>query len=183
MSRYIAFLRAINVGGHIVKMEQLRALFEGMGFANVETFIASGNVIFETRSKDTSLVERKIESQLQKSLGYEVVTFIRTDREVEAISTYRAFSEQQIQSAAAFSVGFLAKPLEKVQRDALAAAQTEMDDFHYHSREVYWLSKVRQGESKFSLVALEKVLKARATFRGLKTIERLAAKYSVRGIE
>lgn len=177
MSRYIAFLRAINVGGHIVKMDQLRVLFEAIGLADVETFIASGNVIFETRSKDTSLLERKIEVHLQKSLGYEVATFIRTDREVEAISNYRAFSEQQIQSAGAFCVGFLTKPLEKVQREALVAAQTEMDDFHYHGREVYWLSKVRQGESKFSLVALEKVLKAKATFRGFKTIEKLAAKY------
>ena len=50
MSRYIAFLKAINVGGHNVKMDQLRKIFESMQFKNVETFIASGNVIFETES-------------------------------------------------------------------------------------------------------------------------------------
>ena len=52
MPRYVAFLRAINVGGHVVKMERLRALFEDLGFAKVETLIASGNVIFETRAED-----------------------------------------------------------------------------------------------------------------------------------
>ena len=61
MARYAAFLRAINVGGHVVKMEVLRAAFEDLGFAGVETFIASGNVIFETRAKDLVAVERKIE--------------------------------------------------------------------------------------------------------------------------
>ncbi len=46
MPTYVAFLRAINVGGHNVKMEVLRALFEAQGYADVATFIASGNVIF-----------------------------------------------------------------------------------------------------------------------------------------
>ena len=49
MPRYITFLRAINVGGHTVKMDRLREIFESLGFANVETFIASGNVVFERR--------------------------------------------------------------------------------------------------------------------------------------
>jgi uncharacterized protein (DUF1697 family) len=47
MNKHIAFLRAINVGGHTVKMDTLRQLFESLGFTNVETFLASGNVIFE----------------------------------------------------------------------------------------------------------------------------------------
>ena len=52
MPKYIAFLRAINVGGHIVKMDQLRKLFEELQFEHVEKFIASGNVIFDTKSKN-----------------------------------------------------------------------------------------------------------------------------------
>ena len=51
MTKYIAFLKAINVGGHNVKMDHLKRLFVKMDFKNVETFIASGNVIFETKSK------------------------------------------------------------------------------------------------------------------------------------
>jgi uncharacterized protein (DUF1697 family) len=78
MSGYIAFLRAINVGGHTVKMETLRSLFETFGFSEVETFLASGNVIFESPEQDRTALESMIASGLQKALGYEVATFIRT---------------------------------------------------------------------------------------------------------
>lgn len=57
MQRYIAFLRAINVGGHTVKMDRLREIFEALGFSNVETFIASGNVVFETTARDPAALE------------------------------------------------------------------------------------------------------------------------------
>ena len=59
MTRLIAFLRAINVGGHTVKMDHLRQLFESLGFSGVETFIASGNVVFETNARNTGRWKRK----------------------------------------------------------------------------------------------------------------------------
>ena len=78
MPRYVAFLRAINVGGHVVKMDDLRRRFAQLGFTEVETFIASGNVIFSSPSRDAAALEKKIERQLEKSFGYEVKTFVRT---------------------------------------------------------------------------------------------------------
>src|SRR5262249_4837424 len=89
--RLIAFLRAINVGGNTVKMEQLRSLFEALGLSNVETFIASGNVIFEAPTTNPRSLERQIERHLQQSLGYEVATFIRSATELEAIAQYKPF--------------------------------------------------------------------------------------------
>jgi Protein of unknown function (DUF1697) len=86
MPRFVAFLRAINVGGRNVTMAALRAQFEALGFSNVETFIASGNVIFEAASRDSAALHRKIEAHLAKSLGHEVSTFVRTD----ATSTSRS---------------------------------------------------------------------------------------------
>jgi uncharacterized protein (DUF1697 family) len=68
MPRYIAFLRAINVGGHTVKMDVLRQHFAALGFSNVETFIASGNVVFETTAKNTRTLEQKIEKHLRAAL-------------------------------------------------------------------------------------------------------------------
>ena len=78
MTVYIAFLRAINVGGRTVKMDRLRGLFEHLGYADVETFIASGNVIFQSPAEDTRALEQQIEAHLAASLGYEVATFVRT---------------------------------------------------------------------------------------------------------
>ena len=68
--KYAAFLRAINVGGHIVKMDRLRTLFEAAGFRGAETFIASGNVVFESSRKSAGDLERAIETHLKKALGY-----------------------------------------------------------------------------------------------------------------
>jgi len=89
MPRFVALLRAINVGGHVVKMDRLRKIFESLGFSNVETFIASGNVVFESPATNPQTLEKQIESQLQKSLGYEVVTFIRSGSELAAIANYK----------------------------------------------------------------------------------------------
>ena len=91
MPKYIAFLRAINVGGHTVKMDHLSKLFEGLGFSSVETFIASGNVIFDTTAKNTATLEKKIAEHLEKSLGYPVDTFLRTIQEVGEIEKRSPF--------------------------------------------------------------------------------------------
>jgi len=107
MSKYIAFLRAMNVGGHTVKMDALRQLFESLGFSNVETFIASGNVIFEANAGNTKSLEKKIETCLLEALGYEVATFIRTDAEVAEIAKYKPFPQSQLDTATALNIGFL----------------------------------------------------------------------------
>src|SRR5690349_8708838 len=89
--RLIAFLRAINVGGHTVKMDVLRRLFEELGFQNVETFIASGNVIFDAPNGDYGALEKQIEVHLRASLGYEVVTFVRSAPELARVADCRPF--------------------------------------------------------------------------------------------
>ena len=74
---YVAFLRAINVGGRVVRMDVLKREFTALGFANVETFIASGNVMFSTRGTDRSKLTRRIEERLRGALGYEVAWEVR----------------------------------------------------------------------------------------------------------
>jgi uncharacterized protein (DUF1697 family) len=176
MAQLFAFLRAINVGGHTVTMAQLRQIFEDLGLLDVETFIASGNVIFRSPSRTLPTLERKIEGGLHKALGYEVKTFIRTAPELVAVSRHKPFPEMQIQSAGAFCVGFMAQPLDAAAKKALFALRTEIDDFHVNGREVYWLCKMRQSESKFSNTRFEKATGARITFRGAATVAKLAAK-------
>ncbi|MBI3240862.1 MAG: DUF1697 domain-containing protein [Chloroflexi bacterium] len=177
MPRYIAFLRAINVGGHTVKMDELRALFESLGFSKVETFIASGNVIFETKSGKTQALQTRIEKLLHQSLGYEVATFIRTDAEVAAIAHYKPFTDSALQSAGALNVAFLAEPLPGEAQKTLMRLKTDIDDFHAHGREVYWLCRKKQSESTFSNALFERTLKIQTTFRGFNTVLKLAAKY------
>ena len=178
MARNVAFLRAINVGGHTVKMEYLRQLFESFGFSRVETFIASGNVIFETTSKSIPGLEKKIASGLRDALGYEVAAFIRTENELAAIANYRAFPQVDMDSATAFNVAFLTEPLDRSQQKKVMALRNAIDDFKIHGREVYWLCRKKQSESTFSNAVLEKTLKVPSTLRGMNTVKKMAAKYS-----
>jgi uncharacterized protein (DUF1697 family) len=178
MPKFVAFLRALNVGGnHVVTMEALRGHFEALGFKSVETFIASGNVIFTSPAKDFAVLQKKIEHRLRTSLGYEVSVFIRTETEVAAIARYQPFKQSQLRSAVALNVGFLAEPPGKATTMALMALKSEIDDFHVHGREVYWLCREKQSESAFSNALLEKTLNVRATIRGANTVSRLAARH------
>ncbi len=177
MPRYFAFLRAINVGGHNVKMEQLRVDFESLGFTRVETFIASGNVIFESKSTAVSALEAKIEARLRESLGYDVVTFLRTDKEMQEISSYKQCVESDLEQSATLCVGFLQKPLSDEALIALTALTSDIDKFRVHNREVYWLTRVGQRESTFSNAVLERLMKGKSTFRNINTVLRLVKKY------
>ncbi|MBM3125728.1 MAG: DUF1697 domain-containing protein [Chloroflexi bacterium] len=177
--RYIAFLRAVNVGGRVVKMEALRAIFVALGFSNVETFIASGNVIFETAERDASALEARIAKELKGELGYEVAVFLRTDAELSALAKYQPFDKPVVERAAAFNVAFLAAPPGDAAKKRLMALKTEIDDFRVHGREVYWLCREKQSKSTFSNAALEKASGMQSTLRGMNTVKKLAEKYPV----
>jgi uncharacterized protein (DUF1697 family) len=175
MPRHIAFLRAINVGGHVVKMDALRRLFERLGHSEVETFIASGNVIFAAASKNSGALERAIEAHLEKALCYAVATFIRSPARLAEIGGYRAFSDDA--AGTRVHVGFLsAKPAPAAIRE-LESLRTGTDDFRVRDREVYWRIHGGFSDSKLSGAKLEKLLGVSATFRSLTTVSRLATKY------
>lgn len=175
MVRFVAFLRAINVGGRTVRMSDLRAIFESMSLTQVQTFIASGNVIFESRSRDAGALEKRIAARLEQSLGFDVATFVRTDVEVAAIAGHRPFSPADLQSAVALNVALLGVPPSSHARRAITALSTDIDQLHVHGREVYWLSRRRQSESNVSNAVLERLVGGPATTRGLRTMARLAA--------
>jgi uncharacterized protein (DUF1697 family) len=178
MPRYAAFLRAINVGGHVVKMTELKRVFETLGFSKVETFIASGNVVFETKATDAAALEKKIEKALEKALGYEVATFLRTDEELARIAEYEAFTAADADKAGgAHCVIFLAGQPDADGHKRIKALTSDDDRFHCNGRELYWLSRLKQSESKFSNALLERTLKEPSTARGINTVRKMAAKY------
>ena len=174
MQRYVAFLRAINVGGHTVKMDHLRELFAELGFEGVETFIASGNVIFAAAGKEAAL-EAKVERHLEKSLGYAVTTFLRTPAELAAVAAHQPF--EGVEAAHALYVGFLkAKPAaDRVK--AVRELSSEANELEVHGRELYWLAHIRTGDNPITGARLEKALGGQATLRNITTVRKLAEKY------
>jgi uncharacterized protein (DUF1697 family) len=177
MSRAFAFLRALNVGGHTVTMERLREIFEQLGLRNVETFIASGNVVFDGGSPEEHALRKRIEKHLHQSLGYEVVTLLRTERELGALVKGCPFTEAEVAAAQALNVALLQAPLRREAEARLQTLGTELDTFRASGREVWWLCQAKQSESTFSNAVFEKALGLKATFRSFNTLQRLAAKY------
>lgn len=173
---FVAFLRAINVGGHTVKMAELKSIFESMELADVATLIASGNVMFKAASSDPGLLESRIEAALQKALGYEVVTFLRTPTELREILEHRPFGMAETEGRP-LHVGFLKSPPPREAAEAASALRTEVDAVEVHGRELYWLAEAGMGRAKLTGAALEKALGGPTTLRNLNTVRRLAAKY------
>jgi uncharacterized protein (DUF1697 family) len=179
MQRYAAFLRAINVGGHVVKMDHLRSLFEELRLDEVSTFIASGNVIFHSKSLDTRKLERDIERHLEQSLGYEVGTFIRSAPELGAISRYSPFPASNWQADGhKLYVLFMQEPATAAARRRILELQSDVEELHVNGREIYWLSRTSMRESLVSGALLEKLAGARLTARNINTVNRIVAKYA-----
>ncbi len=85
MTTYVALLRGIMPTNPNMKSEKLKKVFESLGFKNVRTVIASGNVVFETSSKDELALESKIEKTFPKMLGFKSTTIIRSQEEIEKL--------------------------------------------------------------------------------------------------
>ncbi|MBN2116538.1 MAG: DUF1697 domain-containing protein [Anaerolineales bacterium] len=175
MTKYIAFLRAINVSGHnIIRMADLKRMFESVGLENVQTFIQSGNVVFESSEKDTASLEKRIESQLEKASGYKIRLFVRTMRELQSIVSKSPFEPKTDEMA---YVAFLNQKPDKEQGQVLMSFKSEGDDFAVKGREVYILRRNRE-KSVFSNNFIEKILKLPATTRNLTTIRKITEKYT-----
>jgi uncharacterized protein (DUF1697 family) len=175
--RFTAFLRAINVGGRVVKMDVLRKEFEALRFRDVSTFIASGNVIFETAEEDAEALEVRIEERLQKALGYRVATLLRSGPEVTKIAARCQPYASDIEAGAVLYVIFMRRAPVPDGKRRLLALNNAIDEFALYGRDILWLSRRHLGESKLPPATVEKTCTIEATVRNATTVTKIAAKY------
>ena len=175
MARQVAFLRAINVGGHVVAMDRLRVLFEEVGLRGVETLIASGNVMFDSPRGARGPLERRIERHLQDALGYEVATFVRSARDLARILSYEPFADSGGKAPNLY-VGMLAAQPTDEATARLTALSCETDRFHVEGLEIYWGRHGGFSDSRFTGATLERAVGMPVTVRGINTIRRLSAR-------
>ncbi|HEX5838879.1 MAG TPA: DUF1697 domain-containing protein [Anaerolineales bacterium] len=173
MKKYVAFLRAINVGGTtIIRMADLKKMFEFFGLENVQTYIQTGNVIFESAETRASRLEEQIERQLEKASGKPIRVFVRTIKEVAALVEDCPFKPGEGETA---HVVILDKKPAKKNIDALIAQQSKADEFAVKGKTAFNLRRDREA-SVFSNNFIEKVLGVSGTTRNLTTIKKLAEK-------
>ena len=174
MPKYIAFLRAINVGGNsIIKMADLKRTFESFGLENVETFIQSGNVIFESKESSASVLEEKIERQMEKASGKRIQLFVRTMRDVVKMVSECPFHPKE---GLVVYITILDKTPIKKSVEALMGFRSDSDDFFVKGNKAYNLRRNRE-KSIFTNHSVEQILAVPGTTRNMTTIKKLAEKY------
>ncbi len=148
MPKYVALLRGINLGKRRVKMPVLADLFTAMGFAEVTTLLASGNVIFATSRQSGPRLESDIADHLQENLGYDVPTRVRSAAEITAVLAADPFGDLFTdQPHANTQITFFDRKVPSAEAKALEALSGEGDRLKVIGRELYWRCATKISES------------------------------------
>ncbi len=177
MTLFVAFIRGINVGGHIVKKEQLQEAFKSLGFQNVFTFRQSGNVIFEAKTTDVEELKKRIEEKLRVMLGYDVAVFIRTIPQLKGIIDLDPFKGQG-KKGTSFLVTMLANPPPSAftSQLPLTIPKSTAQFISAKGTEVFSVTH-GGGEGALPNPFVESKLKVKATTRNMNVIKEIVEKY------
>jgi uncharacterized protein (DUF1697 family) len=173
VTTYIALLRAVNVGGRVVKMAELLRVFEAMGFGRIQTYIQSGNVLFASDESPAALRGR-IEPEIEAAFGFPVTVVLRTTAELERAVAQCPFAAESASEHKGLYVAALATIPAPEGADRLRVAYNGSDEWRIVGREVYLLYYQGAGVSKLTNALLERHLGVAATSRNWRTITTLA---------
>ncbi|EMJ94723.1 MULTISPECIES: DUF1697 domain-containing protein [Leptospira] len=168
MKTYIALLRGINVSGQKkILMKDLSSIFESLGFMNVKTYIQSGNVLFQDKSKNVKELIALIEKKIREVFGFEVIVFIRSKEEFKAIIQSNPFSKKDSNR---IYVSFLNESKKNPDLTEIETVKIKGEELVIQNKEIYFFSPKGYGVSKLSNNFLEKKLNVSATTRNWKTV-------------
>ena len=161
-------LRGVNVAGHKrLKMSELVELYASLGFANVRTYIQSGNVVFSHLQKDESVLAHRIHGAMKTKLGLDVTVFLRTPEELDRVIKKNPFIGND---HSRMHVTFLYTKPVRVPTDEIDAVAAEGEKFSIQEREVCLLLPNGQGKTKLSNGFFEKIFRVPATTRNWNTV-------------
>jgi uncharacterized protein (DUF1697 family) len=172
----VALLRAVNVGGHNqIKMTELKRMCESMGFGRVQTYIQSGNVLFESASADGETLRRRISEQISATFGLSVDVVVRTVAELERVVRDCPFAADALAEGESLYVALLASAPSAEAAGRVMAVDGSGDQCRVVGREVYFLYRQPSHKSKLTNALFEKQLGVAATTRNWQTLGRLVA--------
>ena len=175
MTRYVAFLRAINVAGQkLIKMQELARIFAAAGFKNVQTYIQSGNVIFDYKSTNSAALSKKIERTLQQALGYEVTIILRTLAELEALVKRSPFKKIKTDDQVGPFVVFLSHQPEAMPKLPLISIKENLEVFEIKDGAAFVVARrMPNGRSGSPNAFVEKELGVVGTTRNWNTVDKI----------
>jgi uncharacterized protein (DUF1697 family) len=171
----VSLLRGVNVGGHQVKMEALRALYESLGLRRVQTFIQSGNVVFTTQAKDRERLARRLEEAIEKAFGFSCGVVLRSTGEMRDALARNPFAGRTNIDPAKLLVTFLAADPDPEGCARVRALNIQPEELHIDGREVYIYFPNGMARPKVSWHLIGKSLKTTGTGRNLTTVRKLIA--------
>ena len=173
MTTYIAFLRGINLGSrNKIRMADLRELVADLGHENVRTHILSGNVLFESRRRNASKLERELERAIEKQFGFGVAVLVRTRDELAAIVRENPLPYAASEGSRLFAL-FLDKKPARGRLEAIDPAAFKPEEFAVGERVIYaWFRQGLQG-SKLAGALSDKRLGVTITNRNWNTVTKL----------
>ncbi len=164
-------LRGINVSGQKrISMDSLRATYSSLGFKNVETYVQSGNVVFEDSAGDPISAGARIEKEIKRIFGFGVLVFIRTQSELEKLVKNTPFKQKD---ESKLHVTFLSEKPAKIPLPQLNEARRGEEEFLISGREIYLFCPNGYGVTKLSNSFFEKKLLVSATTRNWRTVNAL----------
>lgn len=174
MLRYIALLRGINVSGHrMIKMSELREMLQSVGTESVQTYIQSGNVVFESTEQPEPLRQR-IERQILEVFGFEVPVVLRTVEQMAHIAEACPFPVDTLAEGERLFVSFIADTPASAAIDGLSLTKGNgIDEFRVVQNEIYILYRQSVHQSSLSNAYFERKLGVAATSRNWRTVTKL----------
>jgi len=171
LKTYIALLRGINVGGHKkVSMVDFRALLTKSGLENVQTYIQSGNVIFQSSEKGKGNLESRIQKLILDHFGFEVPVFVRNRKDLLTIFNNCPFSEEK--KTDSYFTMLSNVPNEELVEEASKKAYPD-EEYVILKDCIYFYCANGYGRAKFNLNFFERKLNVSATSRNYKTMVKL----------
>ena len=174
MTVYISLLRGINMFGRKrVRMDDLKILYETLGFENVQTYIQSGNVIFGSLEDNASELRKRIEEQIERSFGFSVAVMVRSGNEFRDLIENNPFLPLKKDETSNIHVIFLSEIPEKKHIRELKDTKAGPDEFFISGKEIYLYCPNRNGRTILSTNFFEKSLNVSATMRCWKPVCKL----------
>lgn len=174
MSRYAAFLRGVNVGGVTVKMDKLKKTFEAIGFANVKTLLASGNVLFTAPSANESTLVKKIEAKLETAFERKIGVLVRKIEELQRLAETGPFAGIKVTPQTRLYVTFLSDKTKSSLKIPYASPDGNFRIIRANDREVCSVATLSPNSRTVDLMSiLEKEYGRKVTTRNWNTIEKV----------
>jgi uncharacterized protein (DUF1697 family) len=176
MPRYVALLRGINVGGNkLIKMDALRAALTSVGFGDVRTLLASGNVAFDAPEAAASALAESVEAALQAAFGRSIPVIVRTHRQIEALVASAPFAGVEVTPQTRLYVSFLPEPTPPPITPPYTSPDADFEILRVTPSEVCSVLTLARTDSVKAMQALERLFGSRITTRNWNTVLKLAA--------